>query len=218
MRPGLDEVNEFRIIRSMNNKLQQDGSDESARLRRIIRAAEELFKQAGFRAVTMEAVAQEASVAKATLYAYFKNKDALYLAVCGRMARLLARTVEEALARQNLPLDERLAQAIIAKHRVVFTLIRGSPHVNELFSYKDALAANIFADLDIAILTLLAQAIAQDPQLSPGTERLARAVYFGSAELASRSATIGEMEQELSVFTAVHLAGARALAGKDLKP
>jgi AcrR family transcriptional regulator len=202
----------------MNDHLSQEENEESARLKRIIRAAEELFKRVGFRAVTMEAVAQEASVAKATLYGYFKNKDALYLAVCARMARLLTRAVEEALAMRNLALDERLARAVIAKHRMVFTLVRGSPHAKELFSYKDALAANIFADLDAAILALLARAIAQDPQLSPGAGRLARALYLGSAELASRSATVDEMEQELSDFTAVHLAGARALAGKDLKP
>jgi AcrR family transcriptional regulator len=172
----------------------------------------------GFRAVTMEAVAQEASVAKATLYAYYKNKDALYLAVCARMARLVTKAVEEALAQLSVPLDKRLAQAVIAKHRMVFTFVRGSPHAKELFSYKDALPASIFADLDVAILALLAQAIAQDPQLSPGAGRLARALYLASAELASRNATIGEMEQELSEFTAVHLAGARALARKEHKP
>src|SRR6516165_2404861 len=112
----------------MNDHLSQEENEESARLKRIIRAAEELFKRVGFRAVTMEAVAQEASVAKATLYGYFKNKDALYLAVCARMARLLTRAVEEALAMRNLALDERLARAVIAKHRMVFTLVRGSPH------------------------------------------------------------------------------------------
>jgi AcrR family transcriptional regulator len=195
--------------------LQQDGDEENARLKRIIRAAEELFKRAGFRAVTMEAVAREANVAKATLYGYFENKDALYLAVCARMARLLTKAVEGALAQQHLPLGERLAQAVIAKHRMVFTFVRGSPHASELFSYKDALAANIFAGLDGAILALLAQAIAQDAQLAPGAGRLARALYLGSAELASRSATASEMEQELNEFAAVHMAGARALAAKE---
>jgi AcrR family transcriptional regulator len=48
----------------------------------------------GFRAVTMELVAREANVAKATLYSYFKNKDELFLAVCARMARLLRGAVE----------------------------------------------------------------------------------------------------------------------------
>src|SRR5262249_29603778 len=190
----------------MHDRLPQDEDEESARLKRIIRGAEELFKRAGFRSVTMEAVAQEASVAKATLYGYFKNKDALYLAVCARMARLLTRAVEEALGQHNLALDGRLAQAVIAKHRLVFTLVRGSPHASELFSYKDALAANIFADLDSTILARLTHAIGQDPQLSPRAGQLARALYLGSADLASRSTSTGEMEQELSEFASVHLA------------
>ena len=45
-------------------------------------------------------VPQEARVAKATLYGYFKNKDALYLTVCARMARLLMKAVEEALTQR----------------------------------------------------------------------------------------------------------------------
>jgi len=188
---------------------------ESARERRALRAAEELFKRVGFRAVTMEMVAREANVAKATLYSYFKNKDALYVAVCARMARLLRGVVEQALAQKSAPLDRRLAEAVIAKHRAVFKLVRGSPHAAELFSYKDAMAGEMFAELDAAILELLADALAGDAQLARNAARLARALYLGSAELASRSATAAEMENELGAFVAVHLAGARALFRKD---
>src|SRR5277367_1092685 len=110
-------------------------NDENARYKRAIRAAEELFKKVGFRAVTMELVAREADVAKGTLYSYFKNKDELFLAVCARMARIEERAVEQALLRPDAPLDSRLAAAVIAKHRTIFTLVRGSAHAAELFSY-----------------------------------------------------------------------------------
>jgi AcrR family transcriptional regulator len=73
-------------------------SDENVRLKRIIRADEELFKRIGFRAVTMEMVAREANVAKTTCSGHFGNKDGLYLAVCAHMVRLLQGTVEHALA------------------------------------------------------------------------------------------------------------------------
>src|ERR1700679_3608807 len=134
---------------------QPPESDENARLKRIVRAAEEAFKRVGFRAVTMEMVAREASVAKATLYGHFANKDALYLAVCARMARLLRGAVERALAPSEVPRDARLADAIVAKHRLVFALVRGSPHAADLFSYKDAMAGDIFAALDADILKAL---------------------------------------------------------------
>jgi AcrR family transcriptional regulator len=191
--------------------------DDNARFKRVIRAAEELFKRIGFRAVTMERVAREASVAKATLYGHFRNKDELYLAVCARLARLLRRAVEQALAQPDAPLDARLGEAVVAKHRLVFALVRGSAHAAELFSYKDAMAGDIFAELDAAILKLLADAMAPDAQLAPKGARIARALYFGGADLASRSATAAEMESEIREFAAVHLAGARALAGEDLK-
>ena len=191
--------------------------DDNARFKRVIRAAEELFKRIGFRAVTMERVAREASVAKATLYGHFRNKDELYLAVCARLARLLRRAVEQALAQSDAPLDARLGEAVVAKHRLVFALVRGSAHAAELFSYKDAMAGDIFAELDAAILKLLADAMAPDAQLAPKGARIARALYFGGADLASRSATAAEMESEIREFAAVHLAGARALAGEDLK-
>jgi AcrR family transcriptional regulator len=129
-------------------------NDENARYKRAIRTAEELFKKVGFRAVTMELVAREANVAKATLYSYFKNKDELFLAVCARMARLLRGAVEQALMTPDVPLDVRLADAVIAKQRPIFTLVRGSAHAAELFSYTHSMAGGIFSELDTAILEI----------------------------------------------------------------
>ncbi len=130
----------------MSSSAQDTLIDENARYKRVIRAAEELFKKVGFRAVTMELVAREANVAKATLYSYFKNKDELYMAVCARMARILRGSVEQALAKPDTPLDERLADAMIAKHRPVFTLVRASPHATELLSYTHSMAGEIFRE------------------------------------------------------------------------
>jgi AcrR family transcriptional regulator len=196
----------------MSSAPQSTANDENARYKRAIRTAEELFKKVGFRAVTMELVAREADVAKATLYSYFKNKDELYLAVCARMARLLRGAVEQALMTPDVPLDARLTDAVIAKQRPIFALVRGSAHAAELFTYTHSMAGEIFSDLDTAILEMLRAAMSEDPELAPNAEQLARALYFGSADLARRSATAAEMEVELSAFAIIHLAGVRALA------
>ena len=197
---------------SMSDVVQAAEIDQNARYKRAIRTAEELFKRVGFRAVTMELVAREANVAKATLYSYFKNKDELFLAVCARMARLLRSAVEQALMKADAPLDARLADAVIAKHRLIFTLVRGSTHAAELFSYTHSMAGEIFADLDLSILEMLGAAMAEDPALSPNAKQIARALYFGSGNLANRSETAAEMEVELNAFAVTHLAGVRALA------
>jgi AcrR family transcriptional regulator len=196
----------------MSSTAQDTVNDENARYKRAIRTAEELFKKVGFRAVTMELVAREANVAKATLYSYFKNKDELYMTVCARMAGILRGSVEQALMKADEPLDARLTEAVIAKHRPVFTLVRGSPHAAELFSYTHSMAGEIFAKLELEILEMLRTAMAGDPELAPRAEQLARALYFGGAALADRSETTAQMEVELGAFALAHLAGARALA------
>jgi AcrR family transcriptional regulator len=186
--------------------------DENARRKRCLRAAEELFKRVGFRAVTMELVARDADVAKATLYSFFKNKDELFIAVSARMAKILLSAVEQALANPAGSLQERLTEAVLAKHRLIFTLVRGSAHAAELFSYTHALAGDIFANLDNDILRSLREAISTDSRLAPNAEQLARALYFGSADLVRRCETVTDAEKELRAFMAVHLAGALALA------
>jgi AcrR family transcriptional regulator len=196
----------------MSSSAQDTQIDENARYKRVIRAAEELFKKVGFRAVTMELVAREANVAKATLYSYFKNKDELYVAVCARMARILRDSVEQALMKPDAPLDERLAEAVIAKHRPVFTLVRASPHAAELLTYTHSMAGEIFANLDLEMLDMFRAAMADDPQLGRSAEQLARALYFGSAPLASRSESTAQMEQEVGAFARAYLAGSRVLA------
>jgi AcrR family transcriptional regulator len=187
-------------------------NDENARYKRAIRAAEELFKKVGFRAVTMELVAREANVAKATLYSHFKNKDELFLAVCARMARILRGAVEQALMKPDTSLDARLADSVIAKHRSIFALVRASPHAAELFTYTHSMAGEIFRELDTAILEMLRAAMATDPDFAAHATQLARALYFGSSELANRSKTAAEMELALHDFALTHLVGARAMA------
>ena len=198
----------------MSSPAPSTANDDNARYRRALRTAEELFKKVGFRAVTMELVAREANVAKATLYSYFKNKDELYLAVCARMASILRGAVETALAKPDASLDARLADAVIAKQRPIFALVRGSAHAAELFSYTHSLAGEIFAELDRVILEMLRSAMTDDPELAESAAQLARTLYFGSGEFARRSATAADMEAELGAFAGTYLAGVRALAKK----
>ncbi|MHB8850409.1 MAG: helix-turn-helix domain-containing protein, partial [Acidithiobacillus ferriphilus] len=46
---------------------------------RILAAAEKLFSDKAFDAVSMNAIALQAGISKANIYHYFPNKDALYI-------------------------------------------------------------------------------------------------------------------------------------------
>ncbi|HEY2686479.1 MAG TPA: TetR/AcrR family transcriptional regulator [Steroidobacteraceae bacterium] len=196
----------------MPETLEPAELDESTRRKRTVRAAEELFKKIGFRAVTMELVAREANIAKATLYSYFKNKDELYVEVSARLARMMKNGVEAALAKPDTPLDQRLIEAVLSKHRLVFGLVRKSPHATELMSYTHTVAGHVWTDLDRDILALLATALRSDPEFAPRAEELARALYSGSGGIAMSCETDKQMEAELSTFVSAQLAGSRVLA------
>ena len=128
----------------------------------------------------MEMVAREANVAKATLYSYFKTTS------CSSPYPRIARR-SDTLAKPDMALDDRLTEAVISKRRLIFTLVRGSAHAAELFSYTHEIGRRHIRQLDRQILRLLGDSRINGPAL-----RLARggptrrALYFGSAQLASR--------------------------------
>jgi AcrR family transcriptional regulator len=47
----------------------------------ILNAAKEIFMSKGFRAATMEDIAQKVELSPGTIYTYFKNKEELYVAL-----------------------------------------------------------------------------------------------------------------------------------------
>lgn len=75
----------------------------SERRHRILAAAKELFSQAAYNSVAMDAVARAAGIGKPTLYRYFPSKDELFLAVFKEALRDLERQVQLALAEETSP-------------------------------------------------------------------------------------------------------------------
>jgi TetR/AcrR family transcriptional regulator, mexJK operon transcriptional repressor len=74
----------------------------------ILEAAGRLFMAHGYGAVSMDAVAREAGVSKATLYAHFTGKDALFAEMVGGTCCLLQDEAEQATHHHELPLREAL--------------------------------------------------------------------------------------------------------------
>jgi AcrR family transcriptional regulator len=56
-------------------------SQSNIKYKRLIEKAEELFLRYGYKAVSMDQIAKEASISKMTIYKHFQNKDDLFVAV-----------------------------------------------------------------------------------------------------------------------------------------
>lgn len=75
----------------------------------IISAAERLFSSRGYDNVTVEDVAREARLAKGTLYLYFKNKEALYVAVVIRGMAVMGEMMDRAMAAEKKGISKTYA-------------------------------------------------------------------------------------------------------------
>lgn len=90
--------------------------EKDRRRAEIIDAAETLYKETGWDAVTMDSVAKHARLSRALVYVYFKDKRDLHFAIANRAMELLHQRFEDASARAKSGLDrvEAIGRAYIA--------------------------------------------------------------------------------------------------------
>ena len=117
----------------------------------ILQASQEIFLEDGYAAASMDAVASRANVSKATIYAHFANKRALFEAMIGmRCARTFGDlTIPDDTndARETLRqfgehfLSLILSPEALAIHRVVLSEATRLPEVGEAFYFVGPIQA-----------------------------------------------------------------------------
>ena len=74
----------------------------------IMDAAEKVFAAKGFSGATVENIAEEAELSPATLYLYFKNKDAMYASLNLKMLKVLTEKIEDVYNQEGLSPEEKI--------------------------------------------------------------------------------------------------------------
>ena len=90
--------------------------EKDRRRSEIVDAAEDLYRELGWDAVTMDSVARRARLSRALVYVYFKDKRELHFAIETRAMETLRARFEEASARSRLGLEkvEAIGRAYMA--------------------------------------------------------------------------------------------------------
>ena len=99
---------------------------------RVIQQARELFLKQGYAAVSMQQIADAVGVNKATLYHYFRDKQALFIAVMVEQGRQMNAAVAAALAAGET-LQEKLqsvAQTILDMQHSDFGRLSSDMHLH----------------------------------------------------------------------------------------
>jgi AcrR family transcriptional regulator len=155
---------------------------KAARRERLLDAAERIFQADGFRGASMERLAEAAGVSKVTLYGYFPDKEAAFIAVAERFAERLGVAFAAEL---NGPGDlvTRIARALTGKHLAVFELVRRSAEARDLFATQARLAGGIFARMDEGMIAQLAVSMKTEGVVEP--ERVAKLLFAASQGIAN---------------------------------
>jgi AcrR family transcriptional regulator len=153
------------------------------RRQQLYAVALELFAQRGYRATTMDDIAEAAGVTKPLLYQHFSSKRALYLELVDSIAHDLLSAISEAVVRaegprQQVELGFAAYFGLVVSREAEFRLLYGRDHADDmelgraLRAVEDAIA--------VAIDPLI------DAGLEPDHRRLLAYGIVGMAEGASR--------------------------------
>jgi len=167
---------------------------KTVRRDRILDAAESLFAKVGLRSATMEAIASAGSVSKATLYAYFPDKMAVFSAMASRLASDMQSGVLTALEEQGSLVD-RISNALMAKHGRAFDAAIGSPHRLELLDTRRHEFSQLFNALDSAIEDALFQALQEAGSSAPRED--ARLIFCASIGVSEQAKSREELKMDL---------------------
>lgn len=106
------------------------GREKEQRRSDIINAAEKLFFSRGYDDVSMDDIADEVELNKATLYLYFKNKESLFFAIVLRGAAILNSMVYDGIKNCNTGIEILDAIAI-----AYFEFVKKYPDYNRAYLY-----------------------------------------------------------------------------------
>jgi AcrR family transcriptional regulator len=132
------------------------------RRKQLFAVAIELFAQRGYRATTMDDIAEAAGVTKPLLYQHFSSKRALYLELVDSIAHDLLEAIQPAVReaegpRQQVELGFAAYFRLVVSHEAEFRLLYGRDHADDqelgraLRAVEDAIAEAIDPLIDAGL-------------------------------------------------------------------
>lgn len=153
-------VNNRLAIRALAAPAGQRERNKAEKLRRIRRAARELFLEKGYDNTTTRAIARRAGVGLGTLFTYAADKRDLLFLICNDELELVAAT-----AFANVPASPALVDQLIALFREFYTFFARQPKLGrfvlrELTFYVAGPSAARFQGHRTRVLIRLAELVA----------------------------------------------------------
>jgi AcrR family transcriptional regulator len=124
----------------------------------ILDAATNVFSRYGFKKTSMDDLSRAAGLSRQGLYLHFATKEALFQAALLHLVETLRAAGRAALAREDLPVEERLLTMFEAVHAALI----GTPsaeHMSEFLEVAGELMPSLTADFNAGVLADVARAL-----------------------------------------------------------
>lgn len=139
-----------------NESSVASAEDGKGRIEQIAAAALRLFARYGYKRTSMDDIAREAGVARATLYLHFKGKDDVFRAMLAGLGAQVETRCREALATPG-PFAQRLAALMEAHHGTAFAAFSAGEHLGELKAVMVAIAGSELAAFEATFVSFARQ-------------------------------------------------------------
>ncbi len=143
--------------------------------------------------MTMEALAREVGIAKATLYAQFADKDAVIAGVIDDMLVKLGTAFDASMAEAGTA-AERIGTALAGKYGFIARALEGSPYADELFEEHYRFAPR-FAGFDQHVETEITAELAHAG--AADASKLARITIAAAQGIARKLSDSGEIDSAI---------------------
>jgi AcrR family transcriptional regulator len=136
------------------------------RKNQLIKAASKRFSRLGYHKTTLEEVARDIRIGKATIYHYFKSKDELYQAVLEFELSEMIESIKNIFNNEEISISDRflnyfnIKQNIFVENKTISNLMLRKL-LNELTESEVAIIDKLFND-DIEIIKLLMNFLHRD--------------------------------------------------------
>jgi AcrR family transcriptional regulator len=139
--------------------------DRAVKTQAILRAAAQVLAEQGYRAATIDAIAERAGIGKGTVYEYFRNKQELFFAVFDDYIASMERFARQSI---ELPADSAASQI----RQMIHTVLAMSAEARDLFPLVfEFWSASASPDRQARVCTMFRQTYTKFRELIAGQIR-----------------------------------------------
>jgi AcrR family transcriptional regulator len=192
------------------------GRDAEPKREAILEAAFAVFSRYGFRRTSMEDIAREAGISRASIYSYFENKEEIFRSLAATLhERSLSHAETELKGASDL--GSRVESALLARIGPFQEVVTRSAHGGEIYDENNRLCGDLASDSSRRFEEMLATALRRGARAGEidfkgaglSATAAAELLRLGAVGLKQEAPDLERFESRLRGFVQVFFRGLR---------